>query len=113
MLKIENNGTIRLTRGDNADFRVALVIDYGDCDFEKYTVKSGDTLTLSIKKTTKDPTPLVQKIVVGNDVIAIEPVDTKNLEFGKYKYDVELKTSNGKIYTVIGPAIFEVMEEVT
>lgn len=110
MLRIEQDGTVKLTRGDTAKFKVLLKNDDTN---EEYIVKTTDKLTLSIKKSTKDDAPLVQRAVIGSNVINIVPTDTKELPFGKYKYDVELETAESEIYTVIEASTFEITEEVT
>lgn len=110
MLYIKDDGTIRLTRGDTAELAVELTYDNS---VDAYSIKSDDKLTLTVKKSVKDTAALIQKIVIGSNNIFINPVDTSSLAFGKYKYDVQLETADGKVYTVIEPSIFEVMEEVT
>lgn len=110
MLYVQSDGTIRLTRGDTADLEVQLQnLDTKD----EYSIKTTDKVTLSIKKSTKDDAPLVQKSVTGSNVINILPEDTSTLPFGKYKYDVQLETLDHQIYTVIEPSTFVIMEEVT
>lgn len=110
MLQIKSDGTIRLTRGDTAELKVDLVYDGTE---NKYVMNSSDKLTLTIKKSTKDVQHLVQKVVTGTDTIVIEPADTAGLSFGKYKYDVQLDTVDGKTYTPVEVSVFEILEEVT
>jgi hypothetical protein len=110
MLYIENDGVVRLTRGDTARISVSAINEVTN---EPYIFESGDTLTLTVKKSTKDVAPLVQKIITGSNTFSIDPADTSSLSFGKYKYDVELKNSNGDVYTIIEPTIFEILPEVT
>ena len=110
MLKISSSGDIELTRGDTAWLTVAINDDNG----EAYTVKGNDVLTLSLKKKAVDEEPiLLQKIIKGTDTFHIQPEDTAKLEFGKYKYDVELTTAGGDVFTVIPPAVFKILAEVT
>lgn len=40
-------------------------------------------------------------------------MDTNTLDFGKYKYDVQLTTESEEVYTIIEPSIFEILPEVT
>lgn len=70
---------------------------------------------MTVKKTTdKDAEVIFQKIVPADNVaIVIEPEDTTDLDYGKYKYDVQLNTAKGEVFTVIGPNNFYVKEEVT
>ena len=76
-------------------------------------MESGDILYFTVKKTAKDSDFLFQKSVTGSNSIHIRPEDTADLSFGKYKYDVQLTTATGDVYTVIEPSTFEVMEEIT
>lgn len=107
MLYIEGN-TIRLTRGDTAYLQIPLTTTDGI-----YELASEDTLTLSVKKSTRDMDYYFQKVLTGSDIFHIEPSDTAELAFGKYVYDVQLNTSNGDVFTVIPPSTFEVLAEVT
>lgn len=108
MLYIEGN-MIKLTRGDTAYLTVPIQIATG----EEYSMQNGDTLTMSVKKSIKDETYAFQKISVGENTIHIEPADTEQLAFGKYKYDLQLTTTDGDIYTLIEVDTFELMPEVT
>lgn len=110
MLRILDDLTIQLTRGDTA----ALTIDiFDEVASTQYEVESNDTLTLSVKKTVNDRTYYFQKIVTGTNRIIIEPADTQKLGFGTYVYDVQLEKASGETSTVIGPATFELLTEVT
>lgn len=110
MLYIESNGTIRLTRGDTARLTVSITNTIGG---QPYEIADDDTLTLSVKKNVNEPEPTIQKVIVGSDTFHIEPNDTNGLAFAKYKYDVQLTTASGDVFTVIEPSIFELMQEVT
>ena len=102
--------TIKLTRGDTA--RLVVTIENGD-DGGDYTISEDDILTLSVKKNISDTSPCFQKTIKGSEVFLIDPSDTENLEFGSYKYDVQLTTSKGEIYTIIEPSTFQILKEVT
>ena len=110
MLYVEADGIIRLTRGDSAKIMVTIE---NDIIGENYEIAEDDTLTLTVKKNVKDTEALVQKIIVGSNTFYIRPEDTAALSFGKYKYDVQLKTAEGDVYTVIVPTTFELLQEVT
>ena len=109
MLYIDDK-TIKLTRGDTARLTVPII---NLANNGEYTMKSGDILYFTVKKTAKDSDFLFQKSVTGSNSIHIKPEDTADLSFGKYKYDVQLTTATGDVYTVIEPSTFEVMEEIT
>ena len=110
MLQIDNDGTVHLTRGDTARFSVSI---NNDTSGSEYEMSTGDVLKLTVKKTVRDTTPCIQKVIEGSNNIHISPEDTNDLEFGKYLYDVELNTEGGDVYTVIGPTTFEILKEVT
>ena len=109
MLYIDDK-TIKLTRGDTARLPVPIITLANNGE---YTMESGDILYFTVKKTAKDSDFLFQKSVTGSNSIHIRPEDTADLSFGKYKYDVQLTTATGDVYTVIEPSTFEVMEEIT
>ena len=110
MLKLNDDGSIELTRGDTARITVNITNDTNNSD---YVLSNGDTLTLTIKKSTKDTDILVQKTINGSNLFHIEPKDTADLEFKKYKYDIQLSTESGDVFTVVGPYDFKITEEVT
>lgn len=110
MLYVNSDGCIRLTRGDTARLTVSIVNELTDSD---YIIGESDVLVLTVKKSVKDSAPLFQKTEVGSTIFRIDPVDTNSLGFGKYKYDVQLTTANGEVYTIIEPNIFEILPEVT
>lgn len=110
MLYVENDGTIRLTRGDTARLTVPIT---NEMDNSIYEMDPNDTLAFTIKKNVKSDTSLVQKICIGSNTFHIAPIDTEELSFGKYVYDVQLTKNNGDVYTVIEPKTFEILPEVT
>lgn len=109
MLKISGSN-ITLTRGDTAYLSLDLTLNN-----DPYEYEDGDTVTLSVRRTTKDDDTqyLFQKVVTAGDAIVIEPEDTKPLEYGRYKYDVQLNTAKGEVFTVVEPSEFKIAEEVT
>lgn len=109
MLHVSENGEIELTRGDSAYLTVNVTKDDG----EAYEFQNGDYLTLTLKKTVKDDTALLTKTIMGTDTFHIKPKDTAELNFGKYKYDVQLTTKDEDVFTVIPPSTFEILTEVT
>lgn len=110
MLHVLDNGSIKLTRGDTARLNVSIKNTTLDEDYE---IAADDVLTLTVKKTVNDSEPLVQKAVTGSASFKLEPADTASLAYGKYKYDVQLATAAGDVYTVIEPSTFEITSEVT
>lgn len=109
MFNISQNGEIKLTRGDSAEVKIDVSYENG----EKYVVKQGDKLVLTVKKKTSDKNALIVKTFRQSGTIKFEPKDTKGFTFGVYKYDVELTTESGDVYTVVAPNDFHICEEVT
>ena len=105
MFKIVNN-KISLTRGDSAQIRLLVTSDGVPYNYDK------DTIVFSVKKSTTTVEYIFQK-TVENGVIYIEPEDTNDLQYGSYKYDVQLTTKDGHVCTIIPPDTFEVLPEVT
>lgn len=105
---VVNKGDISLTRGDTARLAVSITNNDG----QPYAVKESDTLTLTVKADYKDEEVLIEKVVKGNNMIHIEPKDTKELEFGTYLYDVQLTTVDGDNFTVIADKRFKITNEV-
>lgn len=108
MLIVSDTGVISLTRGDTAK----LTVDIKDDNGNDYTMQKNDILTLVVKQSCTDPTPLIEKELKGDNHFCIKPEDTKNLAFGKYRYDVQIETAEGEVYTIINNKVFVVLEEV-
>lgn len=109
MLIVNEDNSIELTRGDTARLAVSLAQEDGT----EYEVQPGDILVLSLKKSVNDAVAAMQKTISGSNIFHIQPADTAGLAFGKYKYDVQLTTEAGEVYTVIAPAAFVIATEVT
>lgn len=99
--------TIFITRGDTGCLDVNLSTQDGD-----YVMRADDTLTLTVRKRV-DADILFQKKVTGMNRIIIEPADTQKAAYGRYVYDIEFRTADGYVSTVITPAVFQIGEEVT
>ncbi len=109
MFKINEKNEIKLTRGDNAEFNIILT-DETNAD---YILDGGDVVTFSVKENIQDPAPILQKSVYGKTTFELLPEDTREMDFKKYIYDVQINTHDGKVYTVVPPTAFFVLEEVT
>ena len=109
MFRISEN-EIQITRGDTG--RVEL--DITQTDGKPYERQPGDIVTFTVKKSTSDLTPIIQKLVGESNAFTIEPADTENLDYGPYFYDVQLVcASDNSVNTIIVPSLFIVEEEVT
>ena len=110
MFYIKEDGTIHLTRGDTARFSISVE---NELTQQEYIIGENDKLTLTVKKKVKDTEALLQKTALGVSLFHIKPEDTSSMSFGKYKYDVQLTTSTGDVYTIVEPTTFEILPEVT
>ena len=105
MLYIDDSQNIKLTRGDSASFD--LTVKQGTSTYDY----SSDLAQFTVKRNTVTEQIVFQK-TFNNGSIDINPSDTKDLNYKDLVYDVQIITPLGKVYTVIGPCIFEIMEEV-
>lgn len=110
---------IQITRGDSFSFTIKNK-DTG----LPYVFDITDKLTMTVKKSLSDTTPLFTKEFIpdidGNIIINIEPTDTKTAVYGKYVYDIQWEKLSGWINTIIPVTgktsvlpIFEICKEVT
>ena len=111
MLTVDKDNTIHFTRGDTA--RLLRDRATNAVTGKEYVFTEEDEVTLTVKKTVMDTSPAVQIRVPGGEAFHIKPENTKALAFGRYIYDVQLTTAEGDVYTVIPPATFEILKEVT
>lgn len=107
MFKIDNDD-IELTRGDSATIKVEITKQ----DNSLYKRKGVDKLVFTLKKSYNSNQTLLRKEIEGLTFL-INPEDTQSLAYGEYWYDIQLTTTNGNVYTVVGPARFILREEVT
>ncbi len=111
MLIVSKYGAISLTRGDTARLIVTPTIGEGE-EKQPYPVQADDVLIFTVKKSYADAEPVIEKKITGSTVFHLKPADTKELAFGKYKYDVQLETPDGENYTFIDKKDFIITEEV-
>ena len=111
VLTVDKDNTIHLTRGDTARFSIGQIVN--TITNTNYTPTAEDTVTMTIKKTVLQADPFVQIIVPGGEVLHIKPEDTKAMAFGKYVYDIQITMADGDVYTIVPPATFDLLKEVT
>ena len=105
MLNIDGDNNIKLTRGDTAYITLEVTRDGEPYDF------TNDQTKLTVKKDTKTNWVVFQKTFNG-PTITIEPSDTEGLDYQTLKYDVQIITTSGEVFTVIEPRDFTIAEEV-
>lgn len=103
------NNTIYLTRGDT--FKAVITITYPDGSV--YTPKEGDSIRFAMKADVDDEECLILRdIPIDTMLLVINPLDTKELEFGSYVYDIQLTKANGDIDTFITASKLKLTAEV-
>lgn len=103
MLKVDKNNAIYLTRGDTA---------YLNFEIEGYEAREGDTITLTVRNYV-DRTEAFNIVISLDEGFVITPAMTKDLDCGRYLYDIQITTVLGEVFTVIEPTPFYLREEVT
>lgn len=108
MFIIDNDtNTMTIVKKDTASFDVAL---------DNYTLADGDRVIFTIAKEVEQETPIRQIVVEdfleGVATIFITSEDS-NIEEGKYLYDIQINTADGRVDTIVGPAKFVVKGGVT
>lgn len=107
MVKINDNN-IYLTRGDTVTFD----IDLTDEDDNPYIMSSDEYIVFSLRRLYAKGEVLLT-IQSDTPSFSITTNDTKNLTFGKYKYDIYLMNeTDGMLNTFIADREFYIGEEV-
>lgn len=102
MVKIDKvTNVITATRGDTIVFRPTLTLDGVE-----YVPEDGDVIRFALKRDEEDSVPYIRKVIPHDPMVCIiEPQDTKELDYGTYRYDVELTTAAGFVTTFISSKI--------
>lgn len=101
--------TITLTRGDSFMADISIT----DRDGKPYIPVEGDAIRFAMKTSYEDASPLlVKNIPIDTMKLILDPLDTKDLDFGRYVYDLELTKANGAVDTFITKAAIKITEEV-
>ena len=100
---------IMLTKGDTFKATVTMT----KSDGSSYTPSAEDEVRFAMKKNYTDQTPAVLKVIPNDSLLLkLDPADTKNLEVGKYVYDIQITYANGDVDTFIDRASITLTEEV-
>lgn len=99
----KETGTFSIIAKDTGDFIVS---------FDNYLLDEGDTVYFTVNDGLEKTNPKIQKVITefvdNKAVIRLTTTDT-DLPIGKYYYDIEVDTADGRVDTVIGPARFKVL----
>jgi len=105
-----NGTTITMTRGDS----LVVLLDLENADGTAYEPVDGDYIRFAVKKTFDDSVPpiLVKEIPTDTMKLILDPADTKQLTYGRYRYDIQITTADGFVDTFIDRAVLAITEEV-
>lgn len=109
MLKVKNNGTVSMSRGDTVYLNVEIL----DAEGEPYTLKEGDKLYFAAKKKATDRDYAIPPKLLNGTLLELTSSDTYDLDFGSYLYDIQLRTADGRSNTIIKPSPLIIEETVT
>ena len=85
---------ITLTRGDSLQVRFPLFIDGTE-----YELKEGDVARFAMAD---DEEVALEKTLSDSYVLTLDPEDTKDLEYGSYRYDCEIcMAETGQVITYV------------
>jgi len=111
-MKVDGNN-ITMTRGDSE----TILIFCKDILGTIVPFVIGDKVYLTIKRDIHEEAIILQKIITiftdGKAIAVIAPLDTKDLEFISYIYDVQITKADGTVSTIISPSKFIIGGEVT
>lgn len=111
---MEVNGTnLEMIRGDSEQLTIYREDSAGtQVDFE-----TGDTVYFTVKTSVNVTEKLLQKTITsftdGQAIVEIAPADTSSINYGTYKYDVQVSEAGGTVKTIIAPSDFKITGEVT
>lgn len=92
-----NGNNIYLTRGDY----LCIELDLSRSG-NAYVPQSGDSIRFAVKRTIKDRVPIFTKdIPIDTLRLELDPSDTKLMNFGTYKYDMEFRDGEGRVDTFL------------
>lgn len=97
---------VTITRGDAFSANICIYQPNG----KLYNLVEGDIVQFAMKKSTKDTTILILKDIPKETMkLVLNPDDTKELDFGTYMYDIQLKKATGEVHTFITKSYFTVV----
>lgn len=108
MFLIDEQNTIKLTKGDTA----TMLISAHDLEGNVYEFKPTDVIKMTIKDQYSSTIRLT-KTADAEHYIIINPSDTSSLDVKNYVYDVQVTTGDGNVYTIIPCSMFMLTCEVS
>ena len=112
-VKNENN-SIYIVRGTTLTVNIGVTLANGDA----YEAGQDDVLRFCVKKDPDDEAYAIHKELTaanysdGSFALQLSPSDTKDLEVGRYYYDVGLQV-DGEYYMIIEESLFVVQQNIS
>lgn len=105
---------LEMTRGD--DERMTVYKRNKDGTLVPFV--TGEIVYFTVKMTIYDCEAIIQKVItvfdeLGRAVVDIAHLDTAELSYGNYMYDIQLVNTEGSRTTVIPPSTFRLTGEIT
>lgn len=111
MISIDSKYNITMTRGDTFARTLTLTKDG-----ETYTPDEDDVIRFAMAKVYKgkDDYELILSKVIDNETLLwqIDAEDTAELDYGKYKYDLQITYADGTVETFADKKTITLTEEV-
>lgn len=99
---------ISLMRGDTAVLKIAFAKNGED-----YELQDGDSAYFTVKKNARSEDNIFQLTADSEGRFVFLHETTQGLKAGKYSFDVQVNLADGQVYTVCGPADFNLVADVT
>jgi hypothetical protein len=98
---------ISMTRGDTETLTVRC----------SEIFEPGDTVYMTVRSDAESPVEFQKEITEfgpqGEAVIVIEHDDTEGMDFGTYRYDIQVSRGDGRVTTLVKPSALKLTEEIT
>ena len=106
---IDENYRIEMTKGDTPTFSFDIFL----LDGTPYEFEDGDSVVFAAKQNKYDTEPAFTIMAdLGTKTIAFSEEDTKNLEIGKYIWELSLNKADGYRCTFIANKVLKLTVEV-
>ena len=113
MLTIDNDNNITITRGDTGKFNINITsLDNNN----PYVITDHDIVMFTLRETPKrsaDDIDFILQKEAPMGLLTIDPVDTEDLPYITYYYDIQITLENLEVHTVIDWRKFTIGKEST
>lgn len=106
---------LSIIRGTTND----LSLNIEDENGKQYSLKDGEKIIFGVKENVENSDYNIVKTLTSTDIvdgictIKLTPMDTVELAFGRYYFDIGLQTANGDYYMIVPCDEFYICKAVT